>query len=214
MPRVSWFQKLLGISTSEAQREAIASSSSVFSEFDSDTLTGSTALNTYAKMMRDAQVGGSYQQLVAAVVGGGVRVSCEESEEIELWANAALDRVEGSPLDMVEAALLMVAFGFSVQEVVWREWEGKWEPYQIIERAPQKFTWEWDSNAKRNVLKTSSGFNTQEAPVGKYLICRNGNNTENPYGYSILKSAYKNWMSKLQIIKLANVFLEKNASPT
>lgn len=214
MPRLDLFRKLLGITRSEATTEVqVSSTSSAPTEFTGDTLTGSTALDTYAKMMRDAQVAGAYQQVVGSVVGGMVRIECEESEEIAEWANAVMERIEGSSLDMVEAALMMLPFGFSVQEVVWREYEGRWEPYQIIERASQKFTWEWDSKANEYVLQSNEGFGGKKAPLGKYLICRNGNNSGNPYGSSILKSCYKNWYSKLEIIKLLNVFLEKNASP-
>jgi len=214
MPRFDLFRKLFGIGRAEAKTERILQSIfSEFTEFAGDTLTGVSALDTYAKMMRDAQVEGAYQQVVASVIGGRVWVECDESQEIADWATGALERIEGSPLDMVQAALMLLPYGFSVQEVVWREYKGKWEPHRIIERAAQKCSWDWDSKSNQWALKTSTGYNATEAPVGKYLICRNGNNTENPYGNSILKSCYKNWYSKLAIIKLLNVFLERNATP-
>ena len=208
---LSWIKKLLGISPAEAKRP-LTGYGSVLKDFPADTLTGVTAIKTYYHMINDSQVAGALQQLYGSITGGPARFR-HQNPEIEQWVNDTLDNIPGSFVEVISSAATMIAFGYSLQEVVWAYSGGKWIPAEIVGKDVRNYEWVWSSKGNMWLLQSSSGFKSSSVPAGKFIICKNGNDQSSPYGRSVLKPAWKNWWSKTELIKIQLHFAERNVSP-
>ncbi len=176
-----------------------------------EVLTNSgEALSIY----RDMKVDGRVKSLLKLARGQITKwpIHLEQGEalpKVEEFVRTAISQV---PLEKVVRRLLpAVDFGFSVAEVVWQNKDGWWYPEDVIGKKPDRFLFDKDgllSLKDKNDLIPLSGYDY------KFLLFRHDKEPENPYGTSLLKSAYWPWKFKKAGLGFWLTATEKFAVPT
>jgi len=134
------------------------------------------------------------------------------------FISAMFDAMEGSPTGILFDALDAVANGFSVIEKI-LEIDQQDFPGTIRLRAakpkdPALFGFDVDEflNVQHLVLHIP-GRAGLELPLDKFVLYAYNKRYAQPYGESDLKSAYRHWRIKKELIAQWNAHLEKYASP-
>lgn len=83
-------------------------------------------------------------------------------------------------------------FGFSVAEVIWELWQGKWWPVRLEHRKQERFGFQTDFTP---YLLQDPARRPLTDPC-KFIVHRNGNSSENPYGTAVLSMCYWPWVFK------------------
>ena len=88
--------------------------------------------------------------------------------------------------------LSALEFGFSISEVIWELYQGKWYPMSLEYRKQERFGFMTDFSPY--LLQDSARRPMNDAC--KFMVHRNGNSSENPYGQSVLAACYWPWLFK------------------
>ncbi len=104
--------------------------------------------------------------------------------------------------DIIAQLLDAPFYGFSVNEIIWREKKGKWVPAEIAQKPNSWFV--WDKENRLRFLSKSNLFEGERLPDFKFLVARHFPSFKNPYGIRLLsrcfwpvafkKGGWKYWM--------------------
>lgn len=118
--------------------------------------------------------------------------------------------------DILRHALLMLWFGFTGFEVVWKVEDGWTKWAQWVPLLPRTF-WRWwinDANELEGIQQwTFKDYNYlfTNIPVDKLLLFTHRKEGQNYEGISLLRTAYKPWYYKTQMEKIEAIGIERNA---
>ncbi len=134
------------------------------------------------------------------------------------FISAMFEEMDGSPTGILFDALDAVPKGFAVMEKIF-DTDMQGFPGTVRLRAakpkdPSQFGFDVDEflNIKHLVLHVS-GQGATELPPDKFVFYAYNRRYSQPHGESDLKSAYRHWRIKKELILQWNAHLEKYASP-
>lgn len=192
-------------------------------EYNQD-LSGHNGITVYDEMRRsDATVSTSLEIINLPIMGAGWEVEAASDDPNDIliaeWVKANLfERIDW--VGFVREALLMLPFGFSVFEKVYKqdEWKGNADGegagmYWMLDKLASRkqdsiFGWELkDGSAGVRQIDPAGG--EHEIPAAKLLIFTNKREGSNFEGISILRSSYKHWYIKSQLEKIMAIAVER-----
>ena len=175
-------------------------------------------IDTYKKMMKDAQVALGFYLIKYATISREWRISGTNKEQVD-FLKANFENLDGRLSGALYNFLTALAFGFAVAEKVFvkveeGKYSGKYWLKKIKGLDPETISFEVDPLG--NLISV-----TQEVEFGKkikldlesLIIYVNDKEFGNFYGTSRLRKAYKNWFIKDTIIKFWNISLERYGMP-
>ncbi len=170
----------------------------------------------YDKMMNDAQVRAGFDLIEMGVLMKPWKIRHPDPDVVSVLT-ANLDRLvyPGFRNGMKEM-LSALAYGFSVTEIVFEEYKGKW----LIRKSnglktldPQYIKFFSDPYGNLEKIEERIGGNRIELPLERELVWSHGRHFGNWYGDSLLRACYKNWFIKDAMLKFANIAYERFGSP-
>ena len=193
--------------------------------YNPDTLAGRKGLSVYDDMLIDDQIKFCLALKKKGVVAPGwtIEPASDDPADIEVaeFVEYALNQMAGTVETALTGVLSALTYGYSVTEIVWNQYENG--PYAgrvgisgLKSKRPHGFMFDVDQygNLKPDgLLQTQLGAKEARLPVDKFLIYSYQQEFANHYGTSDLRSAYRPWWSKDNIIKFWNIYLERFGSP-
>jgi len=170
----------------------------------------------YTKMMDDAQVRAGSDLIEMGVLMKPWKIRHPDQEVSDTLTLNFERLVYPGIRNAMKEMLSALTYGFSVTEIVFEEYKGKW----LIRKSnglktldPQYI--KFFSDPFGNLLKIEEriGGNRIELPLERELVWSHGRHFGNWYGDSILKACYKNWFIKDAMLKFANIAYERFGSP-
>ncbi len=212
-------------SPSVSERELGETGTTIFGGFITDEdyvseLTGSEAITTFNKMRKSDGVVKSALlacELPIRAARWYVEPASDENidkEVAEFVSQSLFEKMTITWDDFLRQALLMLPFGFSVFEKVFRsiDFNGKemigWKKF-----APRLqstiFKWKTDSgkDGVTQLLPTGGGYIS--IPIEKLLVFTHRKEGDNWVGISILRNAYRSWYFKEHIEKINAIAFER-----
>lgn len=225
----------------EQFREELAAWDAVFRQafrmppYNPDDLLSTRGIETYDRMMADAQVRASINtkryallarpwQVYPSIrdrVHPGYCAACEARDFVE-DALRGLRGPDGSTREFRHTLFeMMSAFyrGFSLAEMIWRveergRWRGKFTLGAIKFKNPKQIGFDLDEylNVRAVTSVTPTG-GMVSVPRDKCLLYIYNQRDELPYGDSDLRAVYKHYLSKTRIIEFWNLRLQRFGIP-
>lgn len=180
-------------------------------------------IGLYRKMMYDAQVASAVNTKRYGVVSADWAVNpyddSSKSQEIAAFAGHNLDRCRGSVPGMVFEVLRAIHDGYAIPELYFEveqsgPWAGKWVLNDIRTKPVDYYEFDVDEYGRVNGLYYQSMTGgARSLPLWKFPIYTHQGEYGRIYGQSDLRRVYKNWWSKIRIIKAYNMALERFGTP-
>lgn len=175
--------------------------------------------STYEQMQADAMVQTALTIKRLAVVAASIEVRpFDESPEARRNADfveEAFSRLKGSPADILHQAMDAFAKGWSIQEMIFSESNGKIWLDEVVPKNPEYFGLELDPYGSIRGLTMRIPDEPQvQLPLEKFVVYRNRAQYGRPRGLSDLDAAHRHWQSKQALLNAWRVHLERFASPT
>ena len=179
---------------------------------------------TYKHMFHtDAQIKAAFSLIRLALLSRRWKVtSLEASTEVVDYIKYNFEHVDSRINGVVSNILTSVLYGFSVSEIVWNlidegKYKGKIGLDKIKTLDPESITFDVDikGNLKR-VLQARATMSFEKPiilPLAKLIIHTENKEFGNYYGNSRLRSIYKNWFIKENLLKFWNIALERWGQP-
>lgn len=138
-----------------------------------------------------------------------------EAQKRVTFIEDAFERMEGSPRTILESAMDAFAKGWSLQELVFEETNGRIWLARAQPKNPAQFGLQMDAFGNIQSLRLRlPGETERELPREKFAIYVNRSSYGLPMGRSDLEAAYPHWASKQTLLKAWRFHLERFASPT
>lgn len=172
---------------------------------------------TYDQMEQDAmvQTALTIKRLGVLAPKFSVMPIGTRGEEIATFVRDAFERMEGSPLTILEQAMDAFSKGWSVQEIVWQSDGGKTWIESVRSKDPSFFGIEVDQFGRLQGLTLQiPGESAIQLDRTKFVIYANRPAYGRPKGRSDLDAAWRHWVMKGQLISAWKVHLERFAMPT
>ncbi len=180
---------------------------------------GQLPYETYDEMQRDSMVQTVLTLKRLAVLAAPWRIepadpSPEAAAKAE-FAREALVEMEGAPEDVLGGAMDAFAKGWSVQETVYREANGRIWLQAVRPKDPAMFGLVADRFGRIEGLRLRvPGEEEVELPRGKFVLHIHRRGYGQPRGKSDLDAAHRHWLAKQTLLGAWKVHLEKYAMPT
>lgn len=131
------------------------------------------------------------------------------------FVRRAFERMEGTPHNILDSALDALARGWSVQELVFAESQGKLWLQSVRPKMVSQFGMKISPYGaiKGLTLRTEDGRDL-ELPRSKFVLYRNHPTAHRPKGQSDLEAVFPNWKAKVALSSAWRIHLERFASPT
>lgn len=180
-------------------------------------------LRTYDEMQCDPLVRSALQVKKLGTLAVDWRLeSANESPEATTrlqFIRYVFSEMQSEILGVLFDALDALAKGFSVQEIVFvhdgREFEGMLRIHAIKAKNPEFFGFDVDEFLNiRSLTLHVPGEPVKELPISKFIVFAHNQQYGQPAGESDLRSAYRHWRIKRELITQWTAHLEKFASPT
>lgn len=125
------------------------------------------------------------------------------------------DRMEGSPLTLLNSAMDAFAKGWSVQELIYESDGGQVWLRAVRAKDPALFGLEMDAFGRVRGLRLQlPGEAARELPREKFVLYGNRGVYGRVKGRSDLDAAYRHWQAKQSLLAAWKLHLERYASPT
>jgi len=183
-------------------------------------------LKVYDEMRLDDQVKACLSLKKQAILAPGweVEPATEDNpqdQEIADFVTDIFQGVDGSFEYSLWEMLSAMDFGYSLQEKIWKtievgRWSGKWGLKALKSKRPHFYTFDVDefSNIKPDgLVQTGLATSQVRLPADKFVIYSYQKEFGNWYGTSDLRTAYRAWWSKDNIVKFWNMSLERFGMP-
>ncbi len=189
---------------------------SYLSPYNSDDLFRKTGdYRIYEEMGQDDQVSICLQLKKDLILGSGYEIVTddESQEEMADEIKVALDDSDTPFLDSIAEVQTAYDFGFSLTEKIFKLVDGKLALASLKTRHPA--SWLIHQDDKGNVSKYQQRTVAGDLDINPKSLIHFVNNRkfQNPYGVPDLRSAYKAYFAKCQVVRFYAIFLEKGASP-
>lgn len=175
--------------------------------------------SVYEQMQQDAMVQTSLTLKKLGAMAPEFKIETDSgSDEGKRRTDFVLENFEhmnGSPHTILHQAMDAFAKGWSVQELIWEERDGKIWLSEVKAKDPSVFGIEADGYGNVQSLRLQVPGETQrEVPSSKFVIYSNRSNYLLPNGKSDLDAAYLHWKNKQSLLGAWKLHLERFASPT
>lgn len=189
-----------------------------------DEFTAGNGLETYDRMMTDAQVRMAVNYKRFAVISSDWEIApasdSEQDAEIAGFIRASLENMRGSVVQSVFGVMNALVHGYSISEMVFEpieggRFDGKWGLKAIKPKHPEDYDFDLDrfGNIKGLMLTDETG-KQSKVPAWKFVIYTYLPEFGRPWGRSDLRAVYKHWWSKDFLLKWWNIYLETFGAPT
>ncbi|PLX66026.1 MAG: hypothetical protein C0602_12905 [Denitrovibrio sp.] len=179
-----------------------------------DVLFGKTGANmgVFYEMLQDAHIYAKLEQLKDRVFSMQWEVRPSDFDDhsagVAAFVKDCLNNLGVKQL--LQDMMMAVEYGFSVVEVVWQEKDGVWLPENAVGRRPDRFSFLHDGS-----LALLDGI--KSIPLNeeyKFIVHRNSQKNENPFGTPVLSKCYWTWMFKKAGFRYWLTVAEKYGVPT
>lgn len=177
------------------------------------TPPGRLAYAVYDEMERDPMVQTALTVKRLGVLSG--EYSIEGEPERVAFVKQALARMEGSERTILSQAMDAFSKGWSIQEIVWEEEDGKWWPSAVRSKDPSLFGTEVDEAGRITGLTLQlPGEPSTALDRSRFILFLNRSNYGRRRGRSDLDAAWRHWVIKGQLISAWKEHMERFAMPT
>ncbi|HPI77042.1 MAG TPA: DUF935 family protein [bacterium] len=189
-----------------------------------DELAAGKGLETYDRMMTDAQVrmAVNYKRFAVIsadwdVVPGGPG---KRDADIAAFAKRSLELMRGSVVQTVFGVMNALVHGYSISEMVFKPVEsgedaGRWRIDAIKPKHPRDYEFEIDPFGNLTGLELiDENGRRSKLPLWKFVVYTYLPEFNRPWGRSDLRAVYKHWWSKDFLLKWWNIYLETYGAPT
>jgi len=171
---------------------------------------GGVNISVFDEMLQDAHIYAKLEQLkdsVLAMRWDVKPVTADDAEKAQFVKDALRTLgINGLLRDMMQA----VEYGYSVVELVWTLKDGKWMPEKALGRRADRFAF-----SSSGALQLMDGYvRTELDEQYKFIVHRNSQKNENPYGTPVLSKCYWPWMFKKAGFRYWLTVAEKYGVPT
>jgi len=170
----------------------------------------------YAKMLKDAQVRAGFDLIEMGVLMKPWKIRHPDKEVVDTLTKNLENLIYPSVRDSMKAMLSALAYGFSVTEIVFEDYKGKW----LLRREnglktlnPQFIKFFSDPFGNLKKIEERIGGTRIPLPLDRMLVWSHNRAFGNWYGESLLNACYKNWFIKDAMLKFANIGYERFGSP-
>lgn len=178
--------------------------------------SGGVSYETFDRMQRDAMIHTSLNVKRGGVLAAPYRIESDgvPAERVR-FVEQAFDRMEGSPLTVLDAAMDAFAKGWSVQEIVLEsDSRGIWIR-SIRPKDPAMFGLDVDAYGKLAGLRlVVPGEPDRSMPLRRFVVWSHREGYRHPRGRSDLEAAYPHWSAKQSLLAAWKLHLERFAMPT
>lgn len=137
------------------------------------------------------------------------------ARRIAAFVEEAFQRMEGSPRSLLYAAMDAFAKGWSVQELVYEEADGRLWLASARPKDPRWFGLDLDRFGRlKGLVVQVPGESEARAPLGRFVVYRHRSGYGKPKGQSDLEAGYKHFQAKKALTQAWRAHLERFASPT
>ena len=127
----------------------------------------------------------------------------------------AFQRMEGSPISIVYQAMDAFAKGWSLQELVWEESDGRIWLKAVRSKDPGSFGLDIDAFGRiQGLFLEVAGEARRHLPIEKFALYIYRRGYASPRGQSDLDGAHRHWKAKRGLLDAWQVHLERFAMPT
>ena len=170
----------------------------------------------YAKMLNDAQVRAGFDLIVMGVLMKPWKIRHPDKEVVETLTRNLENLIYPSFRNSMKGMLSAISYGFSVTEMVFEDYKGKWlirhsNGLKTLNPDYIKFFSDPYGNLKK--IEEDVGGSRIELPLDRMLVWSHNREFGNWYGQSLLNACYKNWFIKDAMVKFANIGYERFGSP-
>jgi len=183
----------------------------------------------YKNMREDDQVKACLRLKKAATTTSGWDVEVpikdskidEKAQEQKDFINYVFAQMEGTVEGMITSILSAFDYGFSIHEKVFNyidqgKFRGKIGIRAVRAKSPTRFSFEIDGNGRlkqNGLLQRQDNGKYTTLPIDKFIIYTYQKEFDNYYGESDLKSAYRPWFVKQNVLRYWAIYLEKFSIP-
>lgn len=191
-----------------------------FESWDPDQLKAKKGADVYRKMLRDPQVKAAFNLLIDIIISRKFRFEkpddSEQQKQIEDFFYYNINTsIRGTWSQALRAILMSKAYGYSISEKVYfvDKYEGadRWMIAAIKGKPYETFTFKQDVYGNIKGLEQDIGGSRKKLDPKKFIIHINFPELDPVWGESDLRSAYRPYWEKDNILKFWNIFCEKLA---
>ncbi|AYP68710.1 hypothetical protein BpsS36_00004 [Bacillus phage vB_BpsS-36] len=172
-------------------------------------------LDVYDKMMKDGQVraGLTMIKLSATARGFTITGDDEETRKYAEFIDHNFEQLRGNMEDTVGEMLSAMEYGYSATEKVFDYKDGKIVLKKLKTLDPHSIRVKTNKFGDIEYIKQSIGSKQIKIPAQKILWYAHDKRFGNPYGNSILRTAYKHWFIKDKMYRFSNIAYERYGTP-
>lgn len=189
-----------------------------YERYDSEDFNPSDFdLDVYDKMLKDGQVkaGLDIIKLSATARGFTVTGDDEETKKYADFINENFETIKGKVEDVLGEMLSALEYGYSATEKVF-EYDpssGKIMLKKMKVLDPHSLTVKTDRFGDIVYVKQNIGSKEIKIKPEKIIWYAHDKKFGNPYGQSVLRTAYKHWYIKDKMYRFANIAYERYGTP-
>lgn len=177
-------------------------------------------LKIYKDMREDDQVKACLQLKKSAVITPGWDIEGGNEEQVD-FLNFVFDQMEGTMDGFIVSLLSAFDYGFSLHEKVFNyvdqgTYKGKIGLKALRPKSPTRIDFDTDDfgNLKPDGITQRQNSGTYlRLPVDKFILYTYQKEFDNLYGESDLKSAYRPWFVKTNVLRYWAIYLERFSIP-
>jgi hypothetical protein len=195
-----------------------------FHSYNPDALVGRKGMGIYDRMLLDDQIKAVQSMKKNAVLQPGWEIvpASDNPLDREIAENVEWNFhiMQGTLDDRLREIMSSNDYGFSVSELIWHvidhgTFEGKIGLKDIKSRRPHSWLFHIDEHGNLLGLKQQflSNQTEEQLPPDKFVIDVNDKKFGNMYGQSELRSAYRSFWSKENLMSWWNIYGERHSVP-
>jgi len=169
----------------------------------------------YDEMRRDSMIQTAMTLKSLGVLRASYRIAGSGDPTVTQFVQQNLNQMQGSADSILRQAMDAFIYGWSVQELTYRESGGYLWLNAARSIAPHYLGVTLNEFGQTTGLRLEiPGDPPRELPIDRYVIFRNRDRYGLPKGQSDLDAAYRHWKSKQELLTKWEIHLAKFASPT
>lgn len=173
-------------------------------------------LDVFDKMLTDGQVKAGLDMIKLSTTARGFVVQGDDPETKKYadFINANFESIRGNVEDVLGEMLTALDYGYSCTEKVFeRNSEGQIVLKKMKVLNPHSVQVRTDRFGDIEYVKQRVGTKVIKIPASKIIWYAHDKKFGNPYGNSVLRTAYKHWFIKDKMYRFANIAYERYGTP-
>ena len=177
---------------------------------DEILISNNLDISEYEKLYLDDAVAAASQRFLSGVLAFDYEIKKGRAPD-DIY-NSVLAMVDEMPVKKYMSYILeAVAYGYSISEIVYELQNfGRFTPIELQQKPPKWFAFNEDHDL---LFKSRKNPNGSTVPSHNFLVVKNKDTAENPYGEGNLKRCYWPVQIKKVLLKLYPVFIERYGMP-